>query len=139
MRLDDAEAVAELTTQLGYPVDGQAQAARIADLLEDEANHAAFVAADTTDRPIGWSHVMRQRYLEGDATATIMGMVVGEGNRSAGIGAELLAACEAWARGIGCVRMTVRSRITRERAHAFYQRHGYNIEKTSLVFRKALD
>ncbi len=72
-------------------------------------------------------------------TAAIMGMVVGEGHRSEGIGTALLAACEDWARGIGCSRMTVRSRVTRERAHGFYVRHGYDIEKTSLVFRKALD
>jgi GNAT superfamily N-acetyltransferase len=139
MRLDDAAAVAGLTTELGYPVDATAQAQRIADLLEDTANHAPFVAVDAGDLPIGWAHVMRQRYLEGDATAAIMGMVVGEGHRSEGIGAGLLAACEDWARGIGCRRMTVRSRITRERAHGFYRQHGYDIEKTSLVFRKSLD
>lgn len=139
MRLDDAPAVAKLTTELGYPVDGARQAARIDDLLQDSANHAPFVAVDAADVPIGWVHVMRQRYLEGEATAAIMGMVVGEGHRSAGIGTSLLAACEEWARGIGCARMTVRSRVTRERAHAFYRRHGYDVEKTSLVFRKALD
>lgn len=139
MRAGDAPAVARLTTELGYPVDDARQARRIDDLLEDAANHAPFVAVDAGDVPIGWAHVMRQRYLEGDATAAIMGMVVGEGRRSGGIGAALLAACEEWARGIGCSRMTVRSRATRERAHGFYVRHGYDIEKTSLVFRKALD
>ena len=38
----------------------------------------------------------------------------------------------------GCIRMTVRSRIARERAHRFYEREGYVLEKTSHVFRKPL-
>jgi hypothetical protein len=34
--------------------------------------------------------------------------------------------------------MVVRSRITRERAHGFYERHGYATVKTSHVFEKPL-
>jgi GNAT superfamily N-acetyltransferase len=138
MGLDDAEAVAELTTELGYPVDAAGQAPRIADLLSDPADHAAVVAVDGHDRAIGWAHAMRQRYLEGDPTGVIMGLVVGDGHRSAGIGARLLEACEQWAATIGCVSMTVRSRVMRERAHGFYARHGYVLEKTSHTFRKPL-
>lgn len=138
MRLDDASTVAELTTQLGYAVEGPAQAVRIAGLLAAPGEHAALVAADAEDRPLGWIHVARQRYLEGDDTAVIMGLVVGEGHRSGGIGAELLGAGEAWAARIGCTTMTVRSRVTRERAHRFYERHGYLLEKTSHTFRKPL-
>jgi GNAT superfamily N-acetyltransferase len=138
MRLEDAEAVAALTTELGYPVDAAGQASRIAALLSDPPDHAAFVAVDGHDRAIGWAHVMRQRYLEGETTAVIMGLVVGDDHRSAGIGARLLEACEQWASGAGCASMTVRSRVTRERAHGFYTRHGYELEKTSHTFRKPL-
>lgn len=138
MRREDAPAVAELTTQLGYPVDAEAQAGRISEIADDVDGHGPLVAVDDADRPVGWVHVVRLRYLEGDATAIIMGMVVGEAYRSRGVGAELLAASEDWARGAGCTRMTVRSRVTRDRAHAFYRRHGYTVEKTSLVFRKTL-
>ena len=42
------------------------------------------------------------------------------------------------ARDHGCARMTVRSRVARERAHRFYLREGYVLEKTSHVFRKPL-
>jgi GNAT superfamily N-acetyltransferase len=138
MRLGDAEAVAKLTSQLGYPVDAAGQAPRIADVLSAPADNGAFVAVDARDRTIGWAHVMRQRYLEGDATAVIMGLVVADGSRSAGIGTRLLAACEGWAAYAGCGLMTVRSRVTRERAHGFYVRHGYALHKTSHVFRKPL-
>jgi GNAT superfamily N-acetyltransferase len=139
MRTDDAAAIAELTTQLGYPVEAEAQAARIADVLAAAPqDHLGLVAVDDADRPIGWVHVERLRHLEADATAVLMGVVVDEAHRSGGIGAELLAAAEAWAIGAGCRRMTVRSRIQRERAHRFYLRHGYEVEKTSFVFRKRL-
>jgi len=138
MRPDDAEVVADLTTQLGYPVDAAAQRARIADVLADPEDHAAFVAVDGEDRPIGWIHVVRMRYLAGDHEGDVWGLVVDENHRSDGIGAQLLAAGEAWARTAGAARMTIRSRITRERAHGFYLRHGYAVEKTSHVFRKQL-
>ena len=138
MRPEDAVAVAALTTQLGYPVDGIHQEARIRDILGDPAGHAALVATDAEDVPVGWVHVMRQRYLEGDATAVIMGLVVDDAHRSHGIGEGLMRAAESWARSAGCNRMTVRSRVTRERAHAFYERLGYVHEKTSHTFRKPL-
>jgi len=139
MRVDDAARVAQMTTQLGYPVDAARQEPRIRDILDDPAGHAALVAVDVADVPVGWVHVMRQRYLEGDAMAAIMGLVVDEAHRSAGVGEKLMAAAEEWARSTGCTRMTVRSRVTRERAHAFYERLGYVHEKTSLTFRKPLD
>jgi GNAT superfamily N-acetyltransferase len=138
MRSADAEAVADLTTQLGYPVEAEAQRARIVEVLGDPTNHAALVATDANDRPIGWVHVERLRHLEADGTAQLMGLVVDEAHRSNRVGTELLSAAEAWAVQAGCRRMTIRSRITRERAHRFYEREGYALEKTSHVFRKAL-
>jgi GNAT superfamily N-acetyltransferase len=138
MRPLDAAAVAELTTQLGYPVDEAAQRRRIEDVLESPTHHALFVAVDEADRAIGWVHVERIRYLEGDDTAEIMGLVVGDGHRSGGIGAELLVAAEAWAAKRGCRRVVVRSRVSRERAHRFYERQGYAVWKTSQVFAKDL-
>jgi GNAT superfamily N-acetyltransferase len=138
MRPGDAVAVAHLTTQLGYPVEPSRQEARIRDILDDPTGHAVLVAVDAGDAPIGWVHVMRQRYLEGDATAVVMGLVVDETHRSGGIGERLMLAAEDWARSAGCRRLTVRSRVTRERAHAFYRRLGFAHEKTSHTFRKVL-
>jgi GNAT superfamily N-acetyltransferase len=138
MRPGDAAAVAELTTQLGYPVDGPTQRRRIEDVLEASSHHGLLVAVDNADAPVGWIHVERIRYLEGDDTANVGGLVVGDGHRSAGIGAALLEAAEAWATEQGCRRMIVRSRVSRERAHRFYERHGYAEYKTSRTFAKEL-
>ena len=70
--------------------------------------------------------------------AEIGGLVVSGGHREEGIGEALLAACEVWAIGRGHRELRVRSNAVRERAHRFYLRHGYAVEKTSLTFHKAL-
>ena len=136
-RTDDAAALAELTTQLGYPVDPVRMALRMAALL-DRPDEAVLVATGERGRPIGWVHVARVAVLEADARASINGLVVDEAHRSGGLGAQLLAAAEAWARGHGLDTMLVRSRSTRERAHRFYERHGYVETKRSHVFEKRL-
>jgi ribosomal protein S18 acetylase RimI-like enzyme len=76
--------------------------------------------------------------LENDSSAEILGLVVAEGRRSAGVGRELVDAAERWAVAAGCRAMRVRSRVTRERAHAFYERHGFRRIKTQHAFEKAL-
>jgi GNAT superfamily N-acetyltransferase len=67
-----------------------------------------------------------------------MGLVVDESVRSRGIGARLLERGEAWAQERGCRTMLVGTRITRERAHRFYERQGYDLLKTSHFFEKPL-
>ena len=68
----------------------------------------------------------------------IRAATLGDVPRSGGVGKDLLEAAERWAREHGCRTMTVRSRITRERAHRFYEREGYRRVKTSHVFGKPL-
>ncbi len=137
LALHDAEAVAELTTQLGYPVEPDRVASRLSPLLEDTSS-AVLVAVDAQDRPIGWLHVAMQLSLEGDPRVHVMGLVIDDRHRSGGIGQELLAAGERWARERGVTRMTVYSRQTRERAHRFYEREGYAMVKRSYFFEKDL-
>jgi GNAT superfamily N-acetyltransferase len=133
----DAPVVADLTTQLGYPTSPTETTERISVLLARPDDHAALVAEED-GRAIAWVHVAIYTSLESGRVATIGGLVVGEGHRSGGIGAQLLAAAEEWARENGAAKMVVRSRVTRERAHRFYEREGYAILKTSHVFEKRL-
>jgi GNAT superfamily N-acetyltransferase len=137
MTAADASLVADLTTQLGYPTSSGASAERISILLARPDDHAALIAEEAA-RAIGWVHVAIYTSLESGRVATIGGLVVGEGHRSGGVGAELLAAAETWARENGASKMVVRSRVTRERAHRFYLREGYRLLKTSHVFEKRL-
>jgi GNAT superfamily N-acetyltransferase len=133
-RPDDAPALAPLTTQLGYPVEAPEQAERLARVLAS-TDDAVLVAVDAADTAIGWIHVQLRHPLTSAPHAQIAGMVVNEEHRSEGVGAALLAAAEAWAGERGLTSVQVYSRVERERAHRFYERHGYGLEKTSRVLR----
>jgi len=136
--LRDAEALAELSRQLGYPSPREQVEARLRQLLAS-AEHAVLVAEDARDGSIaGWVHAYVERTLESDATAEIGGLVVSEGRRGAGVGRLLMEHAERWARGTGCATVTVRSNVIRERAHAFYLQLGYAPVKSQRVFRKTL-
>lgn len=136
--LQDAAALAELTTQLGYQVDAQTMAGRLAEVLTRPAS-VLLVAADDNDQPIGWLHLELHRTLTSAASVHIAGLVVDQAHRSSGVGKLLLRAGEAWARKHGVARMTLYSRQTRERAHAFYERDGFVLVKRSFFFEKPLD
>jgi GNAT superfamily N-acetyltransferase len=136
-KMTDAERLAELAGQLGYPATATQLRARIRRILP-ASQHAVFVAESANDGVVGWLHVSRQLLLEVEIRAEVNGLVVAEGQRSLGAGARLLAAAEDWARKHGCKSMSVRSNVIRERAHNFYERNGYEHYKSQKSFRKPL-
>jgi GNAT superfamily N-acetyltransferase len=133
----DAPALAALAGELGYPTGPEALLGRLAALHPTDA--AVFVSTDADDVPTGWCHVEMRRTLVEPVSALILGLVIEEGHRSGGIGAALLEAAERWARARGCRQLVVATRVTRERAHRFYAREGYEVSKTSYFLTKALD
>jgi GNAT superfamily N-acetyltransferase len=134
--LGDVPALVELNGQLGYPTSEPELRHRLEPILAS-VEDAVLVAVDA-QAPIGWVHVAIERGLEASDVAGLRGLVVDERHRSGGVGAELLRAAETWAREHHCARLTVRSRVTRERAHRFYEREGFVHVKTSHVFEKPL-
>jgi len=138
-RRGDAERIAQLSGELGYPASPAQIATRLRQLTP-VSKHAVFVAEslDAAAGVVGWVHVSVAHLLESDIRAEVNGLIVGEGQRSAGAGAKLLEAAEEWARRRGCRGMNVRSNVIRERAHGFYERNGYEHYKTQKAFRKAL-
>jgi GNAT superfamily N-acetyltransferase len=68
----------------------------------------------------------------------VSGLVVDARFRSQQLGLRLLARAEQWAREKGCTTVALRSSVTRERAHRFYERNGYEHYKTQKTFRKKL-
>jgi N-acetylglutamate synthase-like GNAT family acetyltransferase len=133
----DAPALAELCGQLGYPATRQQVVARLAAIEADPAGRL-LVAEDAEGRVVGWLHVAQQAHLVEEEIAEILGLVVAETTRGAGVGAQLLHAAEAWARERGIAHVRVRSRVERERAHRFYERAGYARRKVQQVFGKPL-
>jgi len=136
-KITDAARIAELSGQLGYPATAE-QIRRRLRQIQPVSHNAVFVADAGEAGILGWLHVSKEALLETEVRAEVNGLVVAEGHRSLGAGAQLLAAAEDWARGHGCTGMSVRSNVIRERAHKFYERNGYEQYKTQKSFRKPL-
>lgn len=132
----DAARLAQLSGQLGYPAAAKDMRERLA-RLRNRAQDAVFVA-EARREVLGWVHVSVVPLLESPLRAEVNGLVVDEQRRGEGAGAKLLAAAEAWARRKRCRHVSVRSNVIRERAHQFYERHGYEHIKTQKAFRKSL-
>jgi GNAT superfamily N-acetyltransferase len=137
VRPEDAEAVAELNGQLGYPATADEVRGRIAALASYAASQAVFVACIGKE-VVGWVDVALTSHLQSRPFALIGGLVVKQEVRGQRIGKRLCEEAEAWSRerGVSVVRVT--SRSTRDDAHRFYLRDGYKDVKTSRVFEKLL-
>jgi GNAT superfamily N-acetyltransferase len=136
-RTSDSARLAILCTELGYPATASEMKIRLSRLKPVREN-AVFVAETSAGEVIGWLHVGVSHLLEAPQRAEVNGLVVGERQRSKGAGARLLEVAENWARKQKCANMSVRSNVIRERAHVFYERHGYEHYKTQKAFRKTL-
>ena len=133
----DAARIAVLSGQLGYPTTTREMSARLRQALKERSG-ACFVAETREHGVIGWVHVGVTPLLEVERRAEVNGLVVDEQVRSQGAGWLLLEAAERWARKARCAAMSVRSNVIRNRAHGFYERHGYEHYKTQKAFRKRL-
>ena len=134
----DYARLAELAGELGYPSSAEDIARRLAGLLDISQQHVIFVAQRAGEPIAGWICVAVQGTIESDAHAEITGFVVGSEFRSQGVGEQLLARAEAWARERNVHSVRLRSNVIRDRAHAFYLREGYEHYKTQKAFRKPL-
>lgn len=137
-RESDAARLAELAGQLTYPSTTEQILGRL-EGMSASADHAVIVAEESSGgRVTGFCGVFVNRMVEADARVEISGLVVDEAVRSRGVGKLLLDRAEEWAREKGCRSIGLRSNVIRDRAHAFYERHGYRVIKTQKSFRKDL-
>jgi N-acetylglutamate synthase-like GNAT family acetyltransferase len=136
--LQDAEGLAVLCEQLGYPAT-PAQVRRRLEALQDATDHAVFVTQRASGQTTGWVHVFVRQLLVADRQAEIGGLVVLAGQRGRGVGRLLMERAEGWAWDKGCQAVYVCSNVARKRAPGFYKAMGYDQTKTSRVFWKDLD
>ena len=134
-RVTDAERLAVLSAELGYPVSAAAVAERLPALLR-RADHFLRVAESPSGDAMGWIHAEQRQVLEAGEWCEIVGLVVGSTYRGWGVGRALVDAVEAWARQRGLLTVKVRSNVTREESHPFYERLGYRRIKTQHVYLK---
>jgi GNAT superfamily N-acetyltransferase len=135
-RASDAKRLAELACELGYPTTKNEIRQRLS-RLQPATTHAVFVA-ESSGELLGWLHVSRNYLLESPMRAEVNALVVSAAARSQGTGKVLLRAAEEWARKHKCTAVNLRSNVIRDRAHAFYEREGYEHYKTQKAFRKPL-
>jgi len=130
----DAPAVSALIHELGYTRSPQSVLEWIAG-LDGSRRQAAFVAC-AGNEIVGWIEVSIEHRLQSAPFALIGGLVVKEGLRGQGIGRKLCQFAEEWSWERSVEKVRVTSRSTRARAHRFYERDGYEVVKTSMVFEK---
>lgn len=134
---EDAPAVAELSGQLGYEVSVAAISEHIARLSSSTDRQIALVAC-LGPEIVGWIEASIMYDLQSPPYSLISGLVVREERRSLGIGKTLCAEVEVWSKRQGVPIIRVTSRISREDAHRFYLREGFQRIKTWAVFEKVL-
>ena len=137
MKVEDAERVAILSDQLGYPATADSIKERFQILINLPEN-AMFVAEDETGLIVGWAHVCGVHLLESEGYAEVGGLVTDSNFRRKGVGSALMKAVEVWAKANGFTNTRLRSGMHREEAHRFYTSIGYVSVKTSMLFRKIL-
>jgi GNAT superfamily N-acetyltransferase len=131
---EDAEVLAALVTDLGYPVDGAELWSRVQRMPSEtyrtlvalvENQVAGFVGLLTLPvyehpRPIGW----------------ILALCIAPNYRRRGIGTALINEAERLCRSEGVVDLRLHSGLKRDEAHEFYEKMGF--DRSGYRFKKKL-
>ena len=128
--------MAELSEQLGYPVEAQEMQMRLQRLLPTH-NHLILVA-ESASEVVGWTHATEQHVLEVGRYCEILGLIIAADQRGKGIGRQLVDRIERWAAERGLDQITVRSNVLRQESHPFYERLGFIRFRTQHVYRRQI-
>lgn len=134
--LEDADAIAELLNELGYPSTGPQVHKRLAVITADR-NYNTWVAEQGSEI-VGLAGACIGYYYERDGIyGRLLVLVVRSTARRRGVGSALVRTVEEWVRERGGSHVVINSGAHRQDAHRFYERMGYAI--TGLRFVKALE
>ncbi|MZI95328.1 GNAT family N-acetyltransferase [Vibrio sp. CAIM 722] len=134
--MQDVTAIHSLTSQLGYHADQEQSRQWLHQMLHSDS-HTVFVAK-RDELTLGWVAVEKRLFLESGFKAEITGLVVADVERRAGIGRALVEQAKEWATVHGLTELVVRSNISREHSHLFYQRIGFHHQKTAHQYQMEL-
>jgi aminoglycoside 6'-N-acetyltransferase I len=104
---------------------------------------AAFFVAEAADGSLaGFLEVGLRSHADGCDTSHPVGFVEGwfvsESSRGKGVGAQLLAAAENWARGHGCVEMASDTWIDHTLSQRVHEALGFEVVDRCVHYKKAL-
>lgn len=134
-KVADAEAVALLSTELGYPADLKTVRERLRRILGRD-DQRVFVAERPDGRVCGWVQAHSSVAVESGFRVEIVGLIVSESMRRRGVGRSLVAQAETWAAEISADTVVVRSNAKRVESRVFYPSLGFVTAKTQVVYRK---
>jgi GNAT superfamily N-acetyltransferase len=134
--LADAEELAFLVTELGYPSTAQRTGGFLATLLVDDG--CDVLVFDCEGHLAGCVLVGERRSLTSESCAEVMGLVTHSAYRKRGVGRALMRAAEDWAASRGLRKLRLRTNLVRSDAHAFYKRIGYSAVKEQRVYEREL-
>lgn len=136
-REERAPEIAALCATLGYEATAQEVTARLHQILSSPDHK--FLVAQVEGRIVGFCHGYKRVLVEVPEAIEIGGLVVNETMQHQGVGSDLVAAMEDWAREVGIKLMVLSSNTKRTEAHKFYEHLGYVILKQQHAFQKKLD
>jgi GNAT superfamily N-acetyltransferase len=133
MSVEHLERVRELSLQLGY----EASLTDLRDrweVLQSNPHHRLLVYVDR--KVLGWIHFEEVFDLIEPVKVEIKALVVDEAARSTGVGKSLIRAAREWSKIRNRDIIYLNCNIVRDRAHAFYKREGFTLNKTSHFFEQ---
>ncbi|MGS0685499.1 GNAT family N-acetyltransferase [Nakamurella sp. GG22] len=128
VRPDDVAGLVPLFAEWGHPLSAADVRAVVAEW--GSTDRSEVLVADIDNEIAGMAAVSAgPRFAEPGRQAHLAGLAVAAAHRRRGVGTSLLQAAEGYALGWGCDRLELTSSRSRNEAHDFYPRHGY--EETS--------
>jgi ribosomal protein S18 acetylase RimI-like enzyme len=131
---DDAQRIAALFTDEGYPAAASAVAARIERFT---AAAGQVIVAEDAGEILGFVavHVM-PRFEHDDTIARVLALVVDPGTRGRGVGHDLMTAAEGIARDAGAAFIEVTAAHHRPEARRLYEGVGYDATVTAYLRKR---
>lgn len=134
--VSDAKQIYELCRiSLGYDFTEQQVECNIRKLIGSTEN-LILVAVDETDEVVGFIHANNHDPIYAPPMKDIVALAIYDEYRHIGIGKQLLAAVEEWARKTGARGIRVNSGIEQKSAVRFYKSCGFDYIKTLYNLRK---
>jgi len=129
--LEDIKEMAQLMTQLEYPTSEKEMRLRFQH-ISAHPDYYTLVAVDG-EEIVGLAGLMKGLYYEFNGEyMRVLALVVKDTGRQRGIGKALIKACEQWAisQGLNASVISSGNRPSREAAHLFYQKVGYQLKSS---------
>jgi GNAT superfamily N-acetyltransferase len=131
----DANDLALLLAQLGYPADAQDIPDRLAAFDSNPAAYARVAVSEGHVVGLATAHVIRSLH-KSEVVAMLTVLVVDERARGKGVGRMMVHEAEEWAVRCGASAISLTSALRRTGAHDFYRQLGY--EHTGVRLAKVL-